>query len=109
MVVRTPASSSTTSNRCNSDTSLHPGRALAYLGGQNHRKARAGSRRAGHFDAPAVVRHDLFDDGKAHTGSFLTRGDRASRTVELLKALLQLLLIHADALVAHGNAQPARV
>src|SRR5947209_2887245 len=99
MVVRTDGSSSTISSFC-----IRSNEGLQYDG-----KARALSWHAGNFHPPAVVGHNLFHDGKSDAGSNLSGCFCPFGPVEFLENIFEFLLIHADALVAHGPAQFAAV
>src|SRR5450759_1102075 len=84
-----------------------------YTGGRTgrdyHRKATAGSRPAGHVNTPAVLFHDLLDDGQADSGAGLPRFLRFFRTVELLEDLLHFLLVHTDPLILDRYMNPGVV
>ena len=70
----------------------------------NHREATPGARPAGHFNSSSVLFHNLLDDGEPDSGARLAGFLRFFCSVELLEDLLNLLLIHPDALIFHGNA-----
>jgi hypothetical protein len=53
--------------------------------------------------------HDLLDDGKPDSGAGFSGFFRLPGAVKLLKDLLDLLVIHADALVLYGDAYVAIV
>ena len=74
---------------------------------QHQRETRARARLAGHFDLPAVLFHDLLDDGKPDSGARFSGFLRFLGAVELLKDLFDFLLVHADALILHGDADMA--
>src|SRR5882672_9286084 len=97
MVFRTEGSSSTINSFCNAaphDTAL-----------QDHGKARAFSRLAGHFHAPAVMRDNMLYNRQANAGSRFARLLGPLGPVELLEDALELLGVHADALIAHRHPQ----
>src|ERR1022692_795781 len=84
-----------------------------YTGGRtrrhDHREATAGARPAGHFNTPAVLLHDLLDDGQPDSGTGLPRFFRPLGAVELLEDLLHFLLVHADPLILDRHMDPGIV
>ena len=70
---------------------------------QHQREAGAGARLAGHFDLSAVLLHNLLDDGEPDSGARFARFLRLLGAIELLKDLLDFLLVHADSLVLDGD------
>src|SRR5271157_4211486 len=79
------------------------------LYGHYHRETRANTRLAGHFNPSPMLFHNLLDDGKPDSGAGFSGFFRLFGAVKLLKDLLDFLLIHADALVLHGDADVAIV
>src|ERR1035437_791559 len=75
----------------------------------DHREATAGPRPASHFNASAVLFHDLLDDGQPDSGAGLPRFFRLFRTVELLEDLLHFLLVHTDPLILDCDMNPGVV
>src|SRR5581483_4243717 len=69
-------------------------------------EAGAMARLAGYFHGTTVMANDLLDDRQPDPCSSFPRLQSLARPVELPEDLLELFVVHADALVLNRNADP---